>query len=359
MKKLFSPVMDFYRWVAGLPPSNPPGAMKKWFLRILSATFAGLIGWFLFFGPGVVLMPFAPGGFRSIADATNRVYFQKDEAAAREVLRLAGEAQDAILDFWGATDRTELFKGTRIYLCETPEAYYGLTMNRAGGSAMFGGIIVIDLTKAGQVLSLEDFMRHELGHIYLRRHLGYVRKHLTVPAWFDEGCAVRVQGGSPDVDALGRNLEIRPRLLSLTSLRYQTDWETMISMEGSALVRQHYGYVGAFVEYVERRFGIGKIREYSSALSWGKDPDAVFAQVYGSPLAEIEGRFLSDTRAMKGIEEEIEIVAPPLVPRVVVRWTLVFGILAFAVLWTIRQVFRASRFVSKQVGSIRRNMASR
>jgi hypothetical protein len=107
-------------------------------------------------------------------------------------------------------------------------------------------------------LSLKDFIRHELGHIYLRRRLGYIRKHLTVPAWFDEGCAVRVQGGSPDVDALGDILKIQPRLLSLTSLRYQTDWETMILMEGSRLARQHYGYVGAFVEYVERRFGIEK-----------------------------------------------------------------------------------------------------
>jgi len=358
MKELFSPIMILCRWVAGLPPRNPPGATKRWFFRILSTTFVGLIGWFLLLGPGVVLMPFAPRGFRSIADSTSRVYYQKEEDAAREVLRLAGEAQDAILDFWGATDGIGLFKGIKIYLGETPEAYYRLTMNRAGGSAMSGGIIVIDLTKAGQVLSLEDFMRHELGHIYLRRHLGYLRKHLTVPAWFDEGCAVRVQVASPDVAALGYNLKIRPRLLSLASLRYQTDWETMVFMERSTLVRQHYGYVGAFVEYVEKGFGIEKVREYSSALSWGKDPDAVFARVYGSTLAEIEGQFLSDYRVTKGIKEEIEIVALPLVPRVVIRWTLVFGILAFAVLWTIRQVFRASRFVSIQVGSFRRNMAS-
>jgi hypothetical protein len=61
---------------------------------------------------------------------------------------------------------------------------------------------------------------------------------------------------------------------------------------------------------------------------------------------------------MKGIKEEVQIVAPPLVPRVVIRWTLVFGILAFAVLWMMRQVLRASRFALKQVGSFRRNMAS-
>ena len=354
MKKFFLPLISLGRWVVGLPPRNPPGAVKRWFFRLLSATFLGLIGWFLLLGPGVVLMPFPPRGFQSIADSTNRVYYQKDEATAREVLRLAGEAQAAILGFWGATDGIELFKGIKIYLGEAPGAYYRLTMNRAGGSAMLGGIIVINMPQAGQVLSLEDFLRHELGHIYLRRRLGFLRKHLTVPAWFDEGCAVRVQGSSPDVAALGDNLKLRPRLLSLTSLRFHTDWETMVFMEGSTLARQHYGYVGAFVAYLERRFGIEKLREYSAGLSWGKHPDAVFAQVYGSPLAEIEGQFLADYRVRKGIEDEIEIIARPLVPCVVIRWMLILGIFAFLVLWTIRQMFRASRFISRQVGSVRR-----
>jgi hypothetical protein len=285
------------------------------------------------------------------------VYYQRDEAAAREVLRLAGEAQDAILSFWGATDGIELFKGIKIFLGEVPGAYYRLTMNRAGGSAMLGGVIVIDMTVAGRVLSLEGFIRHELGHIYLRRRLGYIRKHLTVPAWFDEGCAVRVQGGSPDVDDFGDRIRIRPRLLSLTSLRYHTDWETMVFMEGSSLTRQHYGFVGAFVEHLERRFGIEKIREYLNAMSWEVDPDDVFARIYGSPLVDIEGQFLSDYSLMKGIKEEIEIIALPLVPRVAVRWTLIFGILALAILWTIRQVFRTSRFTLKMAGLVRKSKA--
>ena len=218
-------------------------------------------------------------------------------------------------------------------------------MNRAGGSAMFGSVIVVDMTKAGQYLSLVDFMRHELGHIYLRRRLGYIRKHITVPAWFDEGCAVLVQGGSPDMESLGDYLEKRPRLLSVSALRYHTDWETMVFMEGSRLARQHYGYVGAFVEYLEKRFGIEKIRDYLRAFSWGKDPEEVFADIYGSPLTDVEGQFLSEYKAMKGLSEEIEIIAPPLVPRVVIRWTLVVGILSFLILWAIRQVFRVSRFV--------------
>ena len=52
--------------------------------------------------------------------------------------------------------------------------------------------------------------------------------------------------------------------------------------------------------------------------------------------------------------EEIEIIAPPLVPRVIIRWTLIFGILVFVILWTIRQVFRVSRFALARVGSSHR-----
>jgi hypothetical protein len=358
MKKLFLPFIIFSRWVVGLPPRNPPGTIRTWFARFLAAAFIALIGWFLVLGPGVVLLPFAPRGFRSMADSTTTVYYQNDAAAARDVLRLAGEARDAILQFWGGRDEIGLFKGTRIYLGETPEAYYRLTMNRAGGSVMFRGVIVINLTKAGQVLSLQDYIRHELGHSFLRRRLGYIRKHLTVPAWFDEGCAVRVQGGSPDVDAFGDILKIRPRLLSLTSLRYHTDWEAMVFMEEGRLARQHYGYVGAFVEYVERCFGIEKIREYLNALSWAEHPDAVFARIYGKPLADLERQFLSEFRSMKGIQEEIDIGTPPRIPRVFIRWTLIFGALSLAVLWTIRQTLRASRFAFRKIRSFQRSTAS-
>jgi hypothetical protein len=56
---------------------------------------------------------------------------------------------------------------------------------------------------------------------------------------------------------------------------------------------------------------------------------------------------------MKAIHEEIEIVALPMIPRVVIRWTLAFGLLALAVLWAIRQTFRASRFALKKFSSFR------
>ena len=48
-----------------------------------------LMGWFLFLGPGVLLMPFTPRGFQSVADDTNTVYYENGEESAREVLRLA------------------------------------------------------------------------------------------------------------------------------------------------------------------------------------------------------------------------------------------------------------------------------
>jgi hypothetical protein len=242
----------------------------------------------------------------------------------------------------------KIFQGTKIYLGETPEAYYRLTGNRAGGSAMSGNVIVINVARVGEVLSLVDFMRHELAHSYLRRRFGFFRKHLTIPMWFDEGCAVLIQGESPDMKSLDERLSRLPRLVSVTSLRYNMDWENMVFMEGNRLARQQYGYVGVFAEYLEDRFGLAKIREYLSSLDWGRDPQEVFASVFGNRLADVEGRFLSEYKATKGLPEGIELVAPPWVPRVVLKWTLLFLILAFLILWTARQLFRMTRFIVKR-----------
>jgi hypothetical protein len=343
--KPFAPFVGLARWVAGLPPRNPPSRFKRWLHRLVTIAFLFALAWFFFLGPGVLLLPFSPPGFESLHDDTSTVYYEVDQDRARDVLLQAREAQNAILEFWGRPNEIESFQGTKIYLGETPESYFRLTGNHAGGSALFGNVIAINMVKIGEVLSLVDFLRHEMAHSYLRRRFGYFRKHLTVPMWFDEGSAVLVQGESPDMESLSERLSTRPRLVSVTSLRYNTDWENMVFMEGSRLARQQYGYVGVFVEYLEKRFGIEKIRNYLGALGWGKDPESVFLAVYGSRLAEVERGFLAEYQAETGITEEIELAALPLVPKVAIKWTLIFAVLALFILWSIRQMFRVVRFI--------------
>ena len=160
--KLFTPVIHLARWVAGFPPRNPPSRIIRWFYRLALVALLVVLVWFLLLGPGVLLMPFSPPGFQSTADETNTVFYEQDDEKAREVLRLAREAQKAILDFWGRPGGIEIFQGTKIYLGETPEAYFRLTGNHAGGSALFGNVIVINVARVGEVLSLVDFMKHEL-----------------------------------------------------------------------------------------------------------------------------------------------------------------------------------------------------
>ncbi|MBM3852756.1 MAG: hypothetical protein FJ399_06330 [Verrucomicrobia bacterium] len=196
-----------------------------------------------------------------MADSTTTVYFEHDETAAREVLRLAGEGQDAVLRFWGGKERIGSFIGTKIFLGETPEAYYRLTLNRAGGSALFRSVIVIDLTKAGQVLSLQDFIRHELAHSFLRRRLGYIRQHLTVPAWFDEGCAVDFGFRNP---RLGCPLDDPP---SVSSIAFRVPEDQLLAQEHGLTVARKFRSAAAATERssdsLKKQLLLGSVGEHT------------------------------------------------------------------------------------------------
>jgi len=104
------------------------------------------------------------------------------------------------------------------------------------------------------------------------------------------------------------------------------------------------------VEYVERRLG-SKGPRIPESLS-GKSTHAVFRPIY-APIAAIESQFLSEFRSTKVSMKRLRIVTCP-DPRVVIRWTLVFGS-CLAVLWTIRQTFPSIAFRLKKVRSFRRS----
>ena len=137
-----NPIIGFARWTVGLPPRSHA---VQWVLRLISLAFIVLISAFLWLGPGVLLIPFTPRGFASVSDGTNTVFFENKEELAREMLSIAQQSQASILEFWDDLGEAGLFDGVRLYLGETSGAYFRLTGNRAGGSAMFGSVIVINL----------------------------------------------------------------------------------------------------------------------------------------------------------------------------------------------------------------------
>jgi hypothetical protein len=321
-------------------------------LRLAFIAFIVLIGGFVWAGPGILLTPFTPRGFSSVSDGTNTVYFQSRGDLAREMLDAAQQSQAAILEFWDDPVVTSLFDGVRLYLGETPDAYYRLTGNHAGGSAMFGSVIVINLSKVGERHSMVDFIDHEMAHIYLRRRFGYFGKHFSIPMWFDEGTAILIQTKSPFKDRFQSYLEMRPQLFSVRQLRYATDWETMYSVEGGILTGQHYGYVGTFVEYLQQTYGQDKIRSYLGALSMSRHPEVVFEDVFGESLMAAEEHWMTRDKEGGLIPADTELVPLPRVGRVIIKWGIIFGLLLFFALWGFRQACRAVRFVAAKMATV-------
>lgn len=338
-----NPILGIARWTVGLPPRS---RTMTWVLRLVFLIFVLLIGWFLWLGPGVLLTPFTPRGFATASDGTNTVFFQSKDEVAREMLDIAQQSQASILEFWDDPGQADLFNGVRLYLGETPGAYYRLTGNHAGGSALFGSVIVINLSKVGERHSMVDFIDHEMAHIYLRRRFGYFTKHFTIPMWFDEGTATLIQTRAPFKDRFQSYLEMRPQLFSVRQLRYATDWETMYSVEGGILTGQHYGYVGTFAEYLQQVYGQGKLRGYLGALSMSRHPEAVFEDVFGESLSAAEEQWMAHHKEAGLIPPETYYVPLPTVGRVVIKWSIIFGLLLFFALWSVRQTCKVVRFVA-------------
>lgn len=341
-----NPILGIARWIVGLPPRS---RAAKWVLRLIFLAFIVLIGAFVWRGPGVLLTPFTPRGFSTISDGTVKVYFQSNEELAGEMLSIGQRSRASILEFWGDPGEAGLFDGVRVYLGETPEAYYRLTMNQAGGSAMFGSVIVINFSKVGERHSMADFIDHELAHIYLRRRFGYFTKHFTIPMWFDEGAATLIQTRAPFKDRFRSYLERRPRLFSVRQLRFATDWETMSSVEGGFLTGQHYGYCGNFVEYLQQVYGQDKIRRYLGSLSMSRHPEDVFEDVFDLSLSAVEDQWMSRQKKAGLIPVETEYIPLPRVGRVMIKWGVILGLLLFFALWIFRQVCRGVRFVAARV----------
>lgn len=336
-------ILGMARWLVGLPPRS---RWVKWALRSFFVAIVILFAGLLLVGPGVLLTPWAPPGFDIESDGTTSVFFESHREIAGEVLEITRQARVSILDFWGDPEDSHALEGVRIYLGETPAAYFRLTGNRAGGSAMFGNVIVINLSRVGEIHSMRDFIDHELAHIYLRKRFGYLNKHLAVPMWLDEGSALLIQQQAPFMDRFVVEVHGRPRLFSVRQLRYATQWERMYSVDGGALTGLHYGYVGWFVDYLRETYGIGALRRYLASLSLGADPEDVFEVVFGRSLAAVEEHWVSLQKEAGRVPWETAYAPLPTVPRVVVKWSILFGLLGLALLWAVRQVCRAVRLAS-------------
>lgn len=348
MKKI--PVLTaFLRWITGLPPLKPKSVVRTWLERALLALAVLFIAWLFLVGPGVVLMPYAPVGFSTLSDGTNTVLYTAGEREnAAIVLRVAGQAQSDILDFWDDRATNPFAGGVKIYLCYTEREYFHLTRNRAGGSAMLGSII-IDMSKVGVNFSLSGFVRHEMAHVYMAKSAGWLPMVLGVPKWLDDGVATLIQGEPSDMSRLGGFLAARPFLVSVASMMRPWDWEAVVSFRGGSLGRQEYGYVGHFVRDLINRHGMAKLREYRRELSPFRDSEVLFKSIFEVPLEQAEADWLASEKRGGLVPENVELVSLTYPFPVLAKWWGGLGVFVFLFLWVTRQCFRLIRSLRARI----------
>jgi hypothetical protein len=337
--KLITP---FFAWLLGKPLRSKLG---KWTEGILIAIFSIFLVYACIWGPMVILMPFAPPGFSSLSDGINTVYFQGDtKNKAQQVLQQAQDAQLAVLRFWEGPEATVFPSGgTRVYLCNSPEVYHRLTLNRAAGCVIFDKALYLDMTKQAVRKTTPNDLRHEFSHVYLARHLGLIKNLFGAPKWFDEGCAATLADlpwQSPS--HLSKYLTDSPGLTSPLDLESYSEW-LMASRNGGWAVLKQYAHVRRFVEYLVTKHGQQKIVEYLHTLSLSSSSASRFEEVFGVPLDIAHEDWLSGMKEAGHLPSTTNVVrvSPPTSIRIIVPVALILVIVVLLML--IRQLSRTVR----------------
>ena len=322
-----------------IPTEKKRSNVRKWILRIFLFLFFWLIIFFFMFGPGRVLFPYLLDSYDNVTDYTNTVYYSGDHIIeAMDVLYMASIAQDSIRKFWNDTSDQEFWKGVNIFLCESPDQYYHLTWNRAMGSALMGRI-VLNPDRFGTSMSLYSALVHEMSHLYMSRRFSYLCYVLTLPKWFDEGCATVMQDYSFAANHLDDYLKENPELVTVTSLKHPWNWQAMVRMEDGKMAAKGYGGVYQFTRYLISQYGIDQIRKYGSKLHWNFSTEKTFEEVFQVPLAEVEKKWLAHQKEAGILPPQTVLVPVSFDFLVFLRWVLIILIVLTPIVIVIRWLF--------------------
>ncbi len=322
-----------------IPKEKKRSNVRKWILRILLFLVAWVIVFFFIFGPGRVLFPVLLNSYSNVTDKTNTVYYSGEYIIeAMDILWMASVVQDSIRSFWNDTSDRVFRKGVTIFLCESSDQYYHLTWNRAMGSAMMGRI-VLNPEMYGTSMSLYSALAHEMSHLYMSHRYGYFPSVFLLPKWFDEGCATMMQDYSYAARHMNNYLKQNPELVSVTSLKHPWNWQTMVRMENGKMAAKGYGQVYLFTRYLINNYGIEKVRDYASRLSWNFRTEKTFAKVFPVPLREAERSWLKIHKEADLFPEQTLLVPLPFDFMVFLRWIFILVIVLTPVVIFIRWLF--------------------
>lgn len=224
--------------------------------------------------------------------------------AAKEI-RQAAEASARFLQ---EETGIRLERPVRIVLTPDRKTYVAETMKRfrlseieaeratRGTHALSGGnLIIADISGIPSARQKTFLLAHELTHKFQRQIAGSQAGKVM---WLLEGLAdaegvqAAAKQGYWRVDQYKANwqaglmtMKSRPGLQELTS---GEDWSKAMSAYGSAAV---YKTAGLAVLILMDRYGQEKVWNYFAEIGQGKEPEAVFQQVFGLSFAEFTASF--------------------------------------------------------------------
>jgi hypothetical protein len=348
IRRLAAPFRRLGGWIIAAPRRHKPSQFRLWLTRLIAILFAL---WLITYGPGTVIMPYK-AGFRSVTRDDTSIYYPKamSDDQINQLLVNVELARAKACEFWG-----ELPAGVNrkvdIYVCSSKSRYKQMSLAAGGNACEMGSRIILYPAGIGEQ-NLSGITGHEISHVYLKRHLGYITS-FKVPRWLDEGIATYL--GTPSwatQEMLIRYLAgmSPPRIVSATCLTSLLQWSGTFDNLNS--VGLQYAYVRSLTEYLIKNNGSAKMKDYIHRLSYTGNADEVFALVYGIKLEQMEKNWLGESLSSGSVPPNTTMIQGVIRPTAAIMHYARYAFILVCLLWIVRQCCRGVRLFWSQAQQI-------
>ena len=199
--------------------------------------------------------------FESLPDNT-LVEPQSSSRNRSEILELLSDARERIETTFGVARATPI-----VIFLKNADAFWPLSLNAHGSTSFFGSRTCVIVGPKGQSV---DIVAHELMHAELADRVGYWRRLIEIPTWFDEGVAMQVDF-RPRYD-LPSNMPVNTNYVRSLETAHE-----FFQASGSGLVQN---YASAKFEVAYWLSGVGKQNLYQrlERIKNGEQFDTVLAE---------------------------------------------------------------------------------
>ena len=153
----------------------------------------------------------------------------------------------------------------RVIFFDDSRAYWPLFPNEYGSTIFVGPVSCVVIGPKGQNV---DVVSHELMHAELARRVGYFKRLMEIPAWFDEGLAMQVDYRAKYADPASRQTE------------FVTDMTTASGfyVAGDETLSLHYSAAKHEVAKILSQIGVDNAFAGLDAVKNGAKFDDIFAE---------------------------------------------------------------------------------